>query len=357
MNRPMTDAAPLTAIVGTGRRLIERLPALTKFAMTGGPHPLSRRPEWLTILANGLDHQPYALEVVVQNRTFGFLPLAFVESRLFGRFLVSLPYLNSNGVIAQSPDVAKVLLDRAVALAEELNANHVELRHETAIGHAAFPGLLTSKVQMRLSLPGNVEKLWKGFDSKLRNQIRKGEKSNFALSWGGLDQLDAFYDVLSRNMRDLGTPIFSRRLFESILTIFPRDAELCILRDGSKPIAGALLLHGPGVTEVPSASSLRDYNSSCVNMVLYARLLERAAERRQAIFDFGRSTTDGPTFNFKKQWGAKPSPTAWQFHLRAGPAGEMRPDNPRYQQVIRLWQRLPVKLTQLIGPTIVRGIP
>ena len=357
MNRPMIEAVPLTATVSTGRRLIERLPLLAKFAMSGGPHPLSRRPEWQAILSAGLNHQPYAIEVVVRDRTFGYLPLAFVESRLFGRFLVSLPYLNSNGVIAAAPDVQRILLDRTVTLAEELNADHVELRHETAIDHDAFPGLLTSKVHMRLTLPDTIEKLWKGFDSKLRNQIRKGEKTDFKPAWGGLDQLDAFYDVMSRNMRDLGTPIYGRRLFEEILTTFPNDAELCILRDGAKPVAGALLLHGPGVTEVPSASSLRDYNASCVNMVMYARLLERAVERRQTIFDFGRSTADGPTFKFKKQWGARPSPTAWQFHYRTGRSTEVRPDDARYRRLIRIWQRLPVKLTQVLGPPIVRGIP
>jgi hypothetical protein len=47
----------------------------------------------------------------------------------------------------------------------------------------------------------------------------------------------------------------------------------------------------------------------------------------------------------------------WQYYLRSGSANAMRPDNPRYQRAIRLWQRLPVRVTQLIGPEIVRGIP
>jgi FemAB-related protein (PEP-CTERM system-associated) len=158
-------------------------------------------------------------------------------------------------------------------------------------------------------------------------------------------------------MRDLGTPAFGRGLFAAILRQFPGAAELCVVRDGARPAAAALLLHGRGVTEVPSASSLRAYNPACVNMLLYWHLLERACDRGQEVFDFGRSTEDGPTYRFKKQWGAAPAPSEWQYYLRSGTIGDMRPDHPKYRRVIRVWQRLPLAVTRRLGPVIVRGIP
>ena len=163
--------------------------------------------------------------------------------------------------------------------------------------------------------------------------------------------------LLSRNMRDLGTPAFGRRLFAAVLRQFPDRAEVCVVRDGPRPAAAALLLHGWGVTEVPSASSLRAYNPACVNMLMYWSLLERAVGRGQEVFDFGRSSEDGATFRFKKQWGAAASPAEWQYFLRRGTVGDMRPDNPRYGPLIRVWQRLPVWVTRVVGPRIVRGIP
>jgi FemAB-related protein (PEP-CTERM system-associated) len=211
---------------------------------------------------------------------------------------------------------------------------------------------------MRLSLPATTDALWKGFDAKVRNQVRKGEKNHFSVTWGGCELLEPFYEVLSRNMRDLGTPVYGADLFRSILTTFPGDAELCLVRtaDG-RPIATALLLHGPGVTEVPTASSLREFNPSCANMLMYRHLLDRAVGRGQQVFDFGRSTAGGPTYKFKKQWGAEPHPATWQFAVRKGMLGDMRPDNPRYQRFIRLWQKLPVPVTRWLGPKVVRGIP
>lgn len=359
MIRPMTSSElpAVTVWVHPYARLAPRLPALADFAMKGDAAPLSRHPAWLKVLHDGLKQEVFAIEARMHGETCGFLPLAFVNTMLFGRFLVSLPYLNSNGVIAESPDVQSLLIDRAVALADELDASHLELRHESPLDHAALDGAMASKVHMRMALPESKEHLWKRFDSKVRNQVRKGEKNGFTTTWGGAEYLEPFYAVLSENMRDLGTPVYGRGLFRAILKTFPDDAEFNVVWAGEKPIACALLLHGRNWTEVPTASSLREYNNTCVNMLMYRHLLDRAVERGQTIFDFGRSTVGGPTFNFKKQWGAEAVPATWQYASFSGEIGAMRPDNPRYERMIRLWQKLPVRLTQYIGPPIVRGIP
>ncbi|HZN35756.1 MAG TPA: FemAB family XrtA/PEP-CTERM system-associated protein [Pirellulaceae bacterium] len=312
---------------------------------------------WLRVLHSALGHSPYLLCAEEGQQNTGVLPLAVVQSALFGRFLVSLPYVNSAGIVADSAAAAGRLLDRAVQLADELNVRYLELRNEQQSTHASLEHKNDSKVLMRLPLPATPEKLLASFKSKLRSQIRSGEKHNFDVRFGGRELLADFYAVFSRNMRDLGTPVYSRRLFEAILELFAEQAELCVLRLAERPVAAALLLHHAETTEVPSASSLRAYNSTNANMVMYWHLLKRAVERGQAVFDFGRSTVDSGTYRFKEQWGAEPSPSVWQYYLRRGSIGDLRPDNARFSLAIRAWQRLPVWLTRLIGPPIVRGIP
>jgi FemAB-related protein (PEP-CTERM system-associated) len=319
--------------------------------------PLSRDPGWLAVLAKGLKHQSYCIEAYRSDRLVGLLPLCHVRSILFGRFLVSLPYLNTGGVLADDEDVAGAIIDRAVELADRLRVRHLELRHETRVEHPALIQTLTTKVHMRLALPGSHEELWKAFDPKVRNQVRKGEKAGLTVQWGRLDLLAEFYDVFARNMRDLGTPVFARNLFQCVLHRYPANAEVCVVRCERRPIAAALLLHGDGVTEVPSASSLRSYNSTNANMLMYWHLLRRAMSRGQRVFDFGRSSPDSNTFRFKKQWGAKPEPAAWQYYVREGSADDMRRESGKYDRFVRIWQRLPVPLTRWIGPAIVRGIP
>jgi FemAB-related protein (PEP-CTERM system-associated) len=354
---PKSAASIGNVDVLTGASLTARLPALRAYANRGERVPIGRDPGWLNVLERGFHHTAYALEATANGQTVGYLPLAYVRSLLFGRFLVSLPYLNSGGVIADDEITQQNLIGAAVRLADSLKVKYLELRHETAAEHASLTGKLTSKVHMRLELPSFVGPLWERLPAKVRNQVRKGEKSGLTVHWGGRELLGEFYTVFSRNMRDLGTPVYGFGFFASILSQFEGAAELCVVRAGTQPAAAALLLHGKGISEVPSASCLREHNATCANMLMYWNLLDRAVQRGQAVFDFGRSTEDSGTHKFKKQWGAEPEPAIWQYYLRTGSTTEMRPDNPRYQRFIRIWQKLPVGLTRLIGPPIVRGIP
>lgn len=357
MIRTNTPLPPIRITIRTGSELASRLPLLADYAMQGTA-PLSRHPAWLNVLRDGLQHEVYALEALTPENTLcGYLPLAYVRSLLFGRFLVSLPYLNSNGVQAQCADAQTLLIERAVSLADQLRVKHLELRHESPIAHPRLNGSLTSKVHLRFDLPESTEQLWKDLDSKVRNQIRKGEKNQLDVCWGSTDLLDDFYHVLCHNMRDLGTPVYSFAFFAEILATFPNEAELCIVKLKGQPVACALLLHGNDVSEVPTASSLREFNATCANMLMYRHLLDRAIARGQRIFDFGRSTLNSNTYKFKLQWGAKPHPATWQYYLRDGNPDDTRPENPRYRRMIRIWQKLPVRVTQVLGPRIVRGIP
>ena len=329
-----------------------------EYLATKGHQGFYQRAQWLRVLEHGLHHQPVCLQATEGNQLVGVLPLALVETALFGRFLVSLPYVNSSGVVAETPEAEFALVDRAVQLADQLDVRYLELRHERAIEHPKLVQAVTDKVHMRLSLPSSTEGLWDAIKSKVRNQIRKAQKNEaFSVQWGRREVLEEFYEIFCRNMRDLGTPPFDRELFGSILDQFPEQAELCVVRLSGQPVASALLVHGPGSTEVPSASALREFNHTNCNMLLYWNLLSRAVERGQTTFDFGRSSRDSGTYAFKAQWGATESPAVWQHYVREGDARDMRPNNGKFDLMIRAWQKLPVWVTKLIGPSIVRGIP
>ena len=314
--------------------------------------------KWQAALYAGLRHLPFLIvEEDSVGEVLGALPVSQVKSALFGRYLVGLPYVNTGGVIARDGGSAARLIDAAAQLADQLDVRYLELRHETEIAHPRLAHTNSSKVHMRLSLPDSSDALWKQVSAKVRNQIRKGEKSELAVSWGRHELIDAYYQVFSHNMRDLGTPCYGKTLFRAILDEFVNESEICVVRHGDCPVAAALLIHGRQCTQVPSASSLRAFNHLNANMLMYWHLLCRAVERRAAVFDFGRSTIDSGTFHFKKQWGAEPVPAYWQYYPRKGDVGERRPENPRFRRAIAVWQKLPVPLTRLIGPPIVRGIP
>jgi FemAB-related protein (PEP-CTERM system-associated) len=352
-----TSSAVREVAIHRGHEILSHIPEWQEFVVRRGAESPTRNPAWLGVLADGLGHTPIVIEARAGDRLVGLLPLALVRSLWFGRYLVGLPYLNVGGVVAADDDAAAALVDRAVRLSDELDVRHLELRHETPIGHPALGPTRTDKVHMRLDLPGTSEELWAGFDPKVRNQIRKGEKAELSVHFGRYELLAEFYAVFAQNMRDLGTPVFGRTLFRAALDWLTEEAEFCVVRLGRQPVAAALLVHGPRMTEVPSASSLRHFNATNANMLMYWRLLRRAIERGSEAFDFGRSTIDGNTYRFKKQWGARPHPAVWQYYVRKGDFTALRAGSGRFDSLIRAWQRLPVAVTRLIGPAIVRGIP
>src|SRR5439155_10298790 len=178
-----------------------------------GDTPLSRHPGWLLVLQKGLKHTPYCFEATNGDQVCGLLPLAYIRSLLFGRFLVGLPYLNYGGVLADDDSCARQLLDQAAQLADKLNVRYLEVRHERQIPHPLVSQSSSHKVNMWLALPATKEQLRKQLTFRVRNRVCKGERSDLTVHWGGHELLPEFYQVFSEHMRDLGTPVYGRALF------------------------------------------------------------------------------------------------------------------------------------------------
>jgi len=317
----------------------------------------AHREAWVTSVSKGLRQRVFLVRARCNDRTVGVLPLHLVSGPLFGRFLVSIPYLNTGGVWASDQPTACRLIDRACELADALDVRYLELRHECPVQHPRLNFQRTDKVHMRMALPSTIDSIMASLKSKVRSQVKKSGEYGFSVEFGGIELLNEFYTVFAHNMRDLGTPVFPRKLFASILEEFRQNAELCIVRKDRQPVAGGLLVHSEGVSEVPSASCLREFNSMNANMLMYRYLLERSVERGSQLFDFGRSSEGSGTYKFKAQWGAQPHRATWQYYVRRGDPSDMRADAEGKRRLVRIWQRLPVWLTKLIGPPIVRGIP
>lgn len=313
---------------------------------------------WKEVIEKSFGHKTFYLMAEDESGdVVGILPLVQLKSRLFGNFLISLPYFNYGGACVSKQEALYSLLSNAEILAHETNAEHIEFRHTENF----YPDLpvKTTKVAMRLTLPEDAQTLFKSFAAKLRSQIRRAEKENMVAVMGRLDELDHFYAVFSQNMRDLGTPVYSKSFFRNIMESFTETTWIgtVFTKDGL-PVASGFLVGFKDHLEIPWASSLRKYNSLSPNMLLYWSVLKFACESGYRIFDFGRSTPGEGTYRFKEQWGAKPAQLYWHYWLREGRSlPELNPHNPKYQLAIRIWKRLPVPLTRILGPMIVGNLP
>jgi serine/alanine adding enzyme len=309
--------------------------------------------DWHGVFARAFGHEPVYLMATCGGHIGGVLPLVHIRSRLFGNSLTSLPFVNYGGVMASSAEAADALAAAAREQAHTRHCGHVELRHVAA----QFPDLPCKrhKVAMRLPLAAG---LWERLDRKVRNQVRKAEKSGLVVDRGGEALVGDFYAVFARNMRDLGTPVYTRRLFEEVLKTFPHRSQLHVVRLNGQPVAAGFTYRTPAMVQLPWASSLREYNALCANVLLYWDALRFAQESGAAVFDMGRSTPGEGTFRFKAQWGAEPVPLHWEYALLAGRGmPNVSPANPRFHLAIAVWQKLPLAVTTRVGPLIVRAIP
>jgi FemAB-related protein (PEP-CTERM system-associated) len=274
---------------------------------------------------------------------------------LFGTFHVSLPWLDYGGIVAEDPETYHHLVHAAVAQARADGAPFMELRYAEKV-HSDLP-IREDKITFLLQL-GPPEQAWRRLDSKVRNQVRKAQKAGLTCHFGREELLPEFYRVFARNMRDLGTPVWGVNLFENVLRVFPKTAEIALVRLGDKPLGGGLVLSFKDTVYMPSASSLRAYFHLCPNNLLYWEVIKRACETGYCTFDFGRSTVGSGNYHFKKQWGATVKPLHWQYVLLSEKKiPQLNPSNPRLKVFIEVWKRLPVRLATWLGPRIVRNLP
>jgi serine/alanine adding enzyme len=313
---------------------------------------------WKRVIEQSFGHKTYYRICENDDRKItGIIPIVHLKSWLFGSFMVSLPYFNYGGICADEEESYELLLSEAKTLAARERARHIEFREHRLIQN----GLQSkeSKVAMVRPLPESVEGLWKSLGSKLRSQVKRPEREGIYARLGREELVDQFYAVFSENMRDLGTPVYAKAFFENILREFPATSWICVVyTKEARPIAAGFLVGFKHALEIPWASSLRAYNHHAPNMFLYWMCLKFACESGYKYFDFGRSTPHEGTYRFKQQWGAEPSPLYWYYWtIQGGPLPQLNPHNPKFMMAINIWKKLPLSITRLIGPAVVKNLP
>lgn len=283
----------------------------------------------------------------------GVLPL-ISQKCLLRSYLSSMPHLNGGGIVADKPKIENLLLESAIRHAQQSNAMYLELRQLTE--HELPLMRRQDKVAAVLPIEKDSEKRLCQLDKKTRNLVRKSLTFDMTSEFGGSSLLEEFHQVYCRNMHDLGSPSYSKDFFSEILHHFPQDARICIVRLGNKTVAGAFLLGFRGTLEVAWASSYREFLNLKPNMFLYWNILSFGAEHGYECLDFGRSSRNSGTFDFKRQWGAVPKDLHWGYWLNQGTAVPSTRQGGM-QIASRIWQRLPLAVTNALGPRLVRHIP
>jgi serine/alanine adding enzyme len=309
---------------------------------------------WRAVMTEVLDNECEYLQASRPDGEIeGVLPLVHVRSRLFGRFLVSMPFLNYGGPLGSSA-TRSLLVDKALTMARARSVDLLEIRARDSSVPPLSPE--DRRITVLLPLPESPDELWQQFSSKLRSQIRRPLKAGFEASFG-THQLDEFYAVFSHTMRDLGTPVLPRRFFSEIVKQFGGMVALCVVkRQDGEPVAAGLGFEWAGEVEITWAGALREFSTDAPNMLLYWSFMQESMRRGSSMFNFGRCRPQGGTHRFKLQWGGRDE----RLHWSIWPNGQRRapsPDSSRYGTAMDAWRKLPLVIANQVGPFLSRRLP
>jgi FemAB-related protein (PEP-CTERM system-associated) len=312
------------------------------------------RSGWKPVVEKAFGHKTHFVYAERDGEITGVLPLTEIRSRLFGHALVSNAFQVYGGPVATDEDSRAALVDYAIGLLAKTKAGHLEFRSEVA----STPGWLTKDglyVTFRREISADHEKNLNAIPRKQRAVVRKGIANELTTRVG--HDWRTLHRVYGESVRNLGTPVFSRKYFQLLCEEFGEDAEILVVEDKGAPIAAVLSFYFRDQVLPYYGGGTPAARSRAGNDIMYWEVMKRAADRGCRVFDFGRSKEGTGAYSFKKNWGFTPTPLNYEFKLRVGDTiPDVNPLNPKYRLMIETWKRLPLPVANLLGPMLVRNL-
>lgn len=324
-------------------------------------HPFTtfyHRIEWKDILEKSFNHKTLYLMAVENDRIEGILPLIQVKSLLFGNIICSMPFLNFGGIASNNKKAHFALIQECKKIVTTLNAEYIELRHQEK--SPADLNRNEHKVSLTVRLDPDPEKIWMSYSGKHRHNVRRSMKNDLTIVRGANDCLDDFYNIIAVGWHFHGTPIYNKKFFQNIIDALKKSIDIYVVYHQGTPIAAAFNGLFRDTVEGMWTYSLREYSKLNANYYLYWYMIKDACKRGYKLFHLGRSSTSGGSVFFKKKWNADPQKLYWEYILnekKTDSIPQLNVENPKYQLAINTWKKLPLTVTNTIGPFIAKYIP
>jgi FemAB-related protein (PEP-CTERM system-associated) len=334
----------------------QRIDAFVRMHPDGTPFHMTA---WSRAIEKACDVKVHYLATENENHDLiGVLPLHVVRSALFGNALASSAFGVGGGALSFSQDVKDAMIAQAIALAQQNRCPTVELRGGALpergwhLDNDTYLGFTRALAQ-----DDDAELL--AIPRKQRAEVRRALGFDLIVETGTRKRdRDAHYHVYATSVRNLGTPVFPRALFEAVLDNFGEAADILTVRHDDKPIASVLSLYHEG-TVMPywggGTAEARTWRAN--DLMYYALMLHARKEKGCTVFDFGRSKAGTGPAAFKRNWGFEPTSLSYAKWAEAGAVPrEINPLNPKYQLQIAVWKKLPLWVANRVGPVIARGL-
>ncbi|MDP7251650.1 MAG: FemAB family PEP-CTERM system-associated protein [Planctomycetota bacterium] len=309
---------------------------------------------WADVLMNSLGHGCESLLAKEGEQVCGVLPLYHVKSLLFGRALVSAPAANACGILADNGEVMQQLIKSAGEKRRQLGCLYVEFRQEgTALeGLPAKDEYLTTVV----SLEEESENVRKRISKKIKRDFNRSKRDGLTVE-NGHEYLDDFYAQYGAHMHRLGSPQFSKQFFWAIVDAYGDKAEVVVVRQNSRTVAGNIAIHHRGrINNLYAGAEPDAMKSGAVSLFCWEQI-ERGCHNGMREYDLGRSTAGSNSHEYKKYWHGEDVPYRYAYILGDGePLPDKETNSMRFQLASKAWRKMPKFLAEWLGPRIVRAL-
>jgi FemAB-related protein (PEP-CTERM system-associated) len=331
----------------------ENYPRWNEFVQADADSTFFHQAEWKTVIEKAFGHKTFFLYVEKDERITGILPLVHINSLFFGNTLVSIAPGVYGGIVASDEQSYLELDKEACRLAEELGVDCLEMRNRVQKNPERPHKELY--VTFRKTLDADVEKNFLAIPRKQRAMVRKGIEAGLT---SVIDNtIDRIYLAYSESVRNLGTPVFSKKYFQTLKDVFADQCEILTVEHKGKLIASVMSFYFKDEV-IPyyggGTDLARDLKG---NDFMYWEVMRRAVEKGIKVFDYGRSKIGTGSYSFKKNWGFIPEPLFYEFYLVKSTAmPDINPLNPKYKFFIAAWKRLPLAVSQWVGPWLSKDL-
>ena len=304
---------------------------------------------WKNVVGKTYGHKSfYFFAEDKTGRILGILPIFFINNVFFKKKIVSIPFAPYGGVCADNRDVEISLVNHALDITKELNANNCELRYLSDNNYQENFNCTSGYCTFILDTTKGIDQLWKACRKK--TMIRKGEKNNLIFEIGSsLSDVAEFYEVYIRNMKYLGTPGHSIIFFNNIFNTFSDKIFIAKVKNNKKVIASIFLLKYRDTLISGWASSLVEYHNLAPNDFIYWNCIKFSATQNLFWFDFGRSLVESNNFRFKRRWGTNEKPLHYCYYPKSK---QVLLPQDQYRHFSGVWKKLPLTMTKIFGPVL-----
>jgi FemAB-related protein (PEP-CTERM system-associated) len=310
---------------------------------------------WKRVVEKTYGYKPIYLLVKEGNEIRGVLPMFLIKSGFFGKKLVSVPFGPYGGVCSDNTIATEMLIKEAKRIVDKENLDYLELRNFVKCNNNGF---ITNEsyVTFIVNLCPDPQIVWEKIKRDKRRKVEKTKNAGLEIDWNAT--VEDFYKVHARTMRDLGTPTHGLDFFKNCLNEFPNNAKVLTTKYRDKPICCQFLFFYKETEIAVWGSSLDEYKDYHSDQLSNWEVIKYGCEKGFRYFDFGRCLHDTGVYRYKERWSGYPKQLYYQYYLNnVSKMPDTSQVNPNREKFSKVWKRLPVQITNKLGPVLRRKIP